>query len=126
MEQQIRVLVANHPRLMRETLLTTFADQPDIQIVGEVTDEEEIPESVDKTLPNFLVVSLDEYGKRPPVCDLVFHQHPDLKIIAVAPEQNYAVQYWVSLEIHACDVEASEEAILQLLRGRSKAMESQT
>jgi len=30
----IRVLVANHPRLMREIVLTTFADQPDIEIVG--------------------------------------------------------------------------------------------
>ena len=38
MEKAIRVLVANHPRLMRESVLTTFADQPDIEIVGEVAD----------------------------------------------------------------------------------------
>ena len=39
MEKPIRVLVANRPRLMRETILATFADQPDIEIVGEVADE---------------------------------------------------------------------------------------
>jgi len=38
MEKSIRVLVANHPRLMREIILTTFADQPEIEIVGEVAE----------------------------------------------------------------------------------------
>src|SRR5437764_7280868 len=42
MEKSIRVLVANRPRLMRETILSTFADQPDIEIVGEVAEESEI------------------------------------------------------------------------------------
>jgi len=37
-------------RLMRETILSTFADQPDIEIVGEVVDDSEIIESVKKTL----------------------------------------------------------------------------
>jgi len=53
MEKAIRVLVANRPRLMRETILTAFADQPDIEIVGEVADDSEIMESVKRTLPNF-------------------------------------------------------------------------
>src|SRR5580693_6675777 len=69
MEKAIRVLVANRPRLMRETILTTFADQPDIEIVGEVTDDSEIMECVKKTLPNFVVIALDQPGSRPRVCD---------------------------------------------------------
>jgi hypothetical protein len=36
MEKTIRVLVANRPRLMRELIVATFADQPDIEIVGEI------------------------------------------------------------------------------------------
>jgi hypothetical protein len=44
MGKAIRVLVANRPRLMRETILSTFADQPDIEIVGEVDDDSEIVE----------------------------------------------------------------------------------
>lgn len=54
MEKPIRVLVANRPRLMLGTILTTFADQPDIEIVGEVTDESQIFESAKKTLPSSL------------------------------------------------------------------------
>ncbi len=60
MEKAIRVLVANRPRLMREMILTTFADQPDIEIVGEVGEESEIFESVKKTLPNIVVIALQQ------------------------------------------------------------------
>ena len=41
MGRTIRVLVANRPRLMRELIVATFADQPDIEIVGEVENDEE-------------------------------------------------------------------------------------
>ncbi|MGA7753318.1 MAG: hypothetical protein WCB05_10815 [Candidatus Sulfotelmatobacter sp.] len=34
--KRVRVLVANRPRLMREMVMTTISDQPDIEIVGEV------------------------------------------------------------------------------------------
>jgi DNA-binding NarL/FixJ family response regulator len=62
MEKTIRVLVANRPRLMRELVLTTFADQPDIEIVGEVTHDSEIPASIEQTKPDFLVITLDGAG----------------------------------------------------------------
>src|SRR5579872_205010 len=116
MEKAIRVLVANRPRLMRETILTTFADQPDIEIVGEVSDDSEIIESVKKTLPNFVVIALDQPGKRPAVCDDLLREHPEVRVIAVAPSRNYVVYYWASLDIHSSNVEASEEGMLNALR----------
>ena len=76
MEKSIRVLVANHPRLMREIVLTTFADQPDIEIVGEVADESDISASVKKTLPNVVVIALDQPGVRPRICDELLREHP--------------------------------------------------
>jgi chemotaxis response regulator CheB len=116
MEKAIRVLVANRPRLMRETILTTFADQPDIEIVGEVADDSEIMESVKRTLPNFVVIALDQPGRRPPVCDDLLREHPDVRVIAVAPANNYIVYYWASLDIHSSNIEASEEGMLNALR----------
>jgi len=53
-----RVLVANRPRLMRELILETVSDQPDIELVGEVREEEEIEKAVNERLPDFLVVAL--------------------------------------------------------------------
>src|SRR5712691_13018265 len=121
MEKSIRVLVANHPRLMRESVLTTFADQPDIEIVGEVADESEIVESVKKTLPNVVVIALDQPGIRPRICDELLREHPEVRVIAVAPEKNYIVYYWASLNIHSNDIEASEEGILTAMRSRMVA-----
>ena len=118
MEKLIRVLVANRPRLMRETILATFADQPDIEIVGEVEDESEIFESVNRTLPNFVVIALDESGGRPLICDALLHEHPEVRVIAVAPAKNYVVYYWASLDIHSSAIEASEEGVLGALRSK--------
>jgi chemotaxis response regulator CheB len=124
MEKPIRVLVANRPRLMRDTILTTFADQPDIEIVGEVEDESEILESVKRTQPDFVVIALDHPGKRPPICDVLLYDHPEIRLIAVAPANNYVVYYWASLDIHASSIEASEEGVLGVLRNKLSASKS--
>ena len=121
MGKPIRVLVANRPRLMRELILTTFADQSDIEIVGVVAEDSEISASVGKTLPNFVIIALDQPNKRPAICDDLLREHPEVRVIAVAPEKNYVVYYWASLKINSSDIEASEEGILNALRSRMVA-----
>jgi chemotaxis response regulator CheB len=116
MQRAIRVLVANQPRLLRELILTTFSDQPDIEIVGEVADESEIRAKVSTTDPNFVVIALDDPNKRPPICDDLLREHPNLRVIAVATRKESVVYYWASLDIHSSNIEASEEGILSTLR----------
>lgn len=116
MEKPIRVLVANRPRIMRDTILTTFADQPDIEIVGEVEEESKIFETVKKTVPDFVIIALDHPGERPPICDALLYEHPEVRVIAVAPAKDYVVYYWASLDIHASSIEASEEGVLGAVR----------
>jgi hypothetical protein len=48
-----------------------------------------------------------------------------VRIIAVAPIDNYSVHYWVSLDIHSHDVEASEEGILGVLRSKATSIGGQ-
>ena len=120
MERHIRVLVAIRPRLMRELILNTFADQPDIEVVGEVADEAEVAAAVDSSAPDFLVLSQDDTRNRPSICDRILRRHPGLRIVAVAPDRNYSVHYWVSFDIHSHDVEASEEGILEVMRTNSE------
>ncbi|HKW55853.1 MAG TPA: hypothetical protein VJN42_00725 [Candidatus Acidoferrum sp.] len=124
MDKSIRVLVANRPRLNRELILTTFADQPDIEIVGEVTDESEIFDNVAKTQPNFVVIALDDPSERPVICDALLRVHPEVRVIAVSPARNYVVYYWASLDIHSSTIEASEEGLLSALRGKNKLVTS--
>ena len=40
--EKIRVLIANHPRLMRDLVLATISDQPDMELAGEVAGDDNI------------------------------------------------------------------------------------
>ena len=120
MSQNIRVAVANKPRLMRELIMATMSDQPDIEIVAEVQEECDIPSVVEKTMPEFLIIALDSPTVRPSICDALLRQYPNMKILALAPDGNWSVFYWASLNIHAVDLETSEAGILRALRANSK------
>ncbi len=118
--KKIRVLVANRPRLMRELVLATIADQPDIEIVGETQFDAEIPQVVQETLPDFLIIALEEPDQRPSLCDFILERYPHMKILALAPDSNVSIFYWASLDIHSNSVEASEEGVLHALRSKSE------
>jgi DNA-binding NarL/FixJ family response regulator len=118
MERQIRVLVANRPKLMREIIIETFIDQPDIAIVGEVAEDGDLLAQVQETRPDFLFIALDDPDTRPSVCDTILRLHPEVSIIAVAAHTNRSVRYWASFNIHHSVMEASEEAILGVIRGK--------
>ena len=59
--KRVRVLVANHPRLMRELVMATIADQADIELVGEVQNEDELVDIVDQVEPDVLIVAINKY-----------------------------------------------------------------
>jgi DNA-binding NarL/FixJ family response regulator len=112
MEKATRILVANHPKLMREVVLATLADQPGIEVVGEVSEEGQILNQVRDTHPDLLVIALDETEQRPAICDRVFQERPDLRIIAVASRQDRTRYFWASFDIHCADIETSTAGIL--------------
>jgi chemotaxis response regulator CheB len=116
MAKALRILVANRPKLMRELLLATLSEQTWIEVVGEVTENSDLYDCVDKTAPDLIVIDAEEPGKRPHICDALLHRHPQLRIIAVAPQENYSVCYWASFDIHSDDVESSEEGFLSAVR----------
>jgi DNA-binding NarL/FixJ family response regulator len=116
MARLVRVLVANRPKLMRELIVSTLADEPGVEIVGEVADEAEIAERVSEVRPDLLVIALVDPSKRPQLCDTLLRDHPKLRIIAVASQENCSVFYWASFDIHSSEIEASEQAILNAVR----------
>jgi DNA-binding NarL/FixJ family response regulator len=122
MSGNIRVAVANRPRLMRDLILATMADQPDIEIVAEIENESEIPRIVEQTLPEFLVLAADSRSERPALCDSLLRIHPEMKILALGTDGNWSVFYQASLDIQATAVEASESGILDALRSIARAM----
>ncbi len=116
MAQPIRVVVANQPRLMREMVLETITEQADIEIVAEIQDENDILRAVEGAHPDFLIIALDESGRRPTICDALLVRYPNIKILALAPERNLSIFFWASLDIHSIEVEASQAGILNTLR----------
>lgn len=116
MQRSIRILVANHPKLMREAVLAVFANEPDIEIVGEVSDEAEIHDRVNQTLPDLLIISLEESEKRPPICDAILKAHPEIRIIAISSTENHTVCYWTNQQIKCKNIEPSEKNMLTAAR----------
>ena len=119
---KIRVLVANRPRLMRELVLATISDQPDIEIMGEVKHDSEIAQVAAEAQPDFVIIALDTPARRPEICETLFRRNPEVKVLALAPEHNSSVLFWSRLDIQAQQVESSEAGILSALRGKTAAV----
>ena len=116
----IRVLVANRPRLMRELIVATISEQPDIEIVGGVEEDSELVSAVEKTHPDFLIVALEKFNRLPQVCHSILQTFPQMKVIAVSSDRNSSMFYWASLKVQSNEIEASEAGVLGALRGKTQ------
>ena len=116
--KRVRVLVANRPRLMRELVIATIADQSDIEIVGEVPDEGGLAEAVEQVRPDVLILTMDEPEKRLSQCGFLLGRYPEMRILTLAPDQNRALFYWAIVDIRTMPLESSEAGILKALRER--------
>jgi hypothetical protein len=116
--EKIKVLVANRPRLMRELVMATISEQPDIEVVGVLEDEDSILRVIEDSHPEFLIIALDRSDERPPICDVLLDRFPHMRILALAAEHNISIFYWASLDIRSNRIENSEEGIINALRSR--------
>lgn len=116
--KRVRVLIANRPRLMRELVMATIADQPDIEIVGEVGDGGDLTEVVEQVQPDVLILTMDEPEKRLGQCGFLLGRYPQMRILALAPEQNRGIFYWAIVDIRTKPLESSEAGILNAVRER--------
>jgi AmiR/NasT family two-component response regulator len=116
--KRVRVLVANHPRLMRELVMATIADQTDIELVGEVRDESDLADIVEQVQPDVLIIAMDGPEKRLSQCGFLLGRHPEMRILALAPEQNQGIFYWAAVDIRTKALESSEAGILNAVRER--------
>jgi len=114
--KRVRVLVANQPRLMREMVIATIADQPDIDIVGEVTRESDLNEMVEQTQPDVLIVALQEPERPLGKCGFLLGRYPRMRILALAPEKNRGIYFWAMVDIRNKPVESSESGVLNAIR----------
>lgn len=116
--KRVRVLVANRPRLMRELIMTMIADQPDIEIVGEVEDAGDLADAVEQVRPDVLILAMEEPEQHRAQCGFLLGRYPGMRILALAPDQNRALFYWAIVDIRTKALESSEAGILNAVRER--------
>jgi DNA-binding NarL/FixJ family response regulator len=114
--RRVRVLVANRPRLMRELVLEVIADQPDIEVIGEIQNENDLAQAVEAAEPDVLILALDGDDKRVAQCGFLLGRYPQMRILALAPEKNRGFLYWAVVDVRTEALESSEEGILSALR----------
>jgi chemotaxis response regulator CheB len=120
--KRVRVLVAYQPRLMRELVTATIADQPDIEVIGEVLEESRIAATAEEMRPDVLLLALEKPERHSALCGFLLGRFPEMRILALAPERNKGIHYWTVVEIHSQALESSEEGVLQALRARPPMM----
>jgi DNA-binding NarL/FixJ family response regulator len=108
--------VANRPRLMRDLVLAVIADEPDIEVIGELQDENQLADAIEEARPDILILTLDDTDKRAAQCGFLLGRHPEMKILVLAPEQNRGLFYWAAVDIRTKPLESSEAGILSALR----------
>jgi hypothetical protein len=101
---------------MRELVLATISNQPDIEIVGEVGDGANLTEVVEQVQPDVLIVAIDKNEKRLGQCGFLLGRYPQMRILALAPEQNVGIFYWAIVDIRTRPLESSESGILNAVR----------
>jgi AmiR/NasT family two-component response regulator len=116
--KRVRVLVANRPRLMRELVMATISDQPDIEVVGEVADGGDLTETIEQVQPDVLILAMDEPEQRLGRCGFFLGRYPQMRILALAPEHNVGIFYWAIVDIRTKPLESSEAGILNAVRER--------
>jgi len=99
--------------------MATVVDQPDIEVVGEVQNESELADIVEQVQPDVLIIAMDEpQEKRLGQCGFLLGRHPEMRILALAPEQNRGIFYWAVVDIRTKALESSEAGILNAVRER--------
>lgn len=116
--KRVRVLLANQPRLMRELIMTTIADQPDIELVGEIAAQTNLTDAVEQCRPDVLILTLDERERYRAQCGFLLGRYPELRILALAPHENRAQFFWAIVDIRSKALESSEAALLDAVRQR--------
>jgi DNA-binding NarL/FixJ family response regulator len=112
----IRVAVANQPRLLRELLAMSLADEVHVAVVADITDETEISRFIEATTPDFLIVGLDSRHFGPSAREAVLQWHPQMKILALASDGNSFTLFSASDGVRSTIYDDPEVEIIKVLR----------
>ena len=115
-QEKIRVLIANSTRIWRDMLYDAIRSEPDIEVVGDVTEENAIVSATERTNPDCVIVPLDEPDAAMSICKKILTKRPHIRIVAIGEGTDVVEIYWMAEgDIRCTYTTASREAILRAL-----------
>jgi hypothetical protein len=98
-------------------LYDTIREEPDIEVVGDVSEENAIVPATERTNPDCLIVPLEKSGKAIPICTAILAKRPHVRIVAIGEGTDVVEIYWMSEEgdLRRTYTTASRDAILRAL-----------
>jgi chemotaxis response regulator CheB len=103
---------------MRELVLATIADQPDIEVVGEVSEDSGLTEIIDDLQPDALILAPNNPETDSALCGFLLGRYPQMRILSLSPERNEGIYFWAVVDIHFRKLETTEANVLEALRTR--------
>ncbi len=124
--QVIRVAMANQPRMMREVIAMSLATEEGVEVVAQISDEEEISRVIEETKPEFLIVSLDSRRFGRSEREDMLQRHPEIQIMALASDGNSFTLFSASDGIRSMTYKAAEAEILDVMRSNSRIRQGES
>ncbi len=119
----MRVVVANQPRILRESIAMAIATLDEVEVLIEVPHEEAILRSVRQHKPDCLILSLEVREANPRICRAVLSRFPRTLILAIGPKT--LTVYWFEVIVRSERRECSLATILGLLRTNVSALKNE-
>ncbi len=94
MEPQ-RIILANVPRLLVETLQRALADESGLQIVGEFSDWAMVPAAIQQTGAQWVIVSLPSDPETSRTVEALLTAYPAIRLLNVATDGGHITMQWV-------------------------------
>ena len=111
-----RIVLANGSRLMREMLRRVLLKSRSLDVVQEVGDSKELPDVIEDTKPEWVILSLTFDNRVPAWVDSMMVRYPSVRFLALAADGSKIKMKW--LEVHEQELNGlSLNDLIQILEG---------
>jgi len=108
---QTRIVVAHQSRLLRDMLKRVIGKARRLQMVAEVMDMEALPEVVERTAAEWVIISLQPDGSLPEMIEPLIVGHPSTQVLAISGGGDQIKMKWVGEHEQALNLSTVEELV---------------
>lgn len=91
--ETVKVLLANRPRMLRESLRSVIEGHDDIEVEAVEPDPVTVLAAVDRAAADVVVIALPDSGEDPGLCSHLLTEYPDLLVLALSTAEANAFAY---------------------------------